>query len=376
MGIIICVKETCLLFFSYGFQKDHSRDALLACNGDKELALYLLYIQYINDGNMPLKEDTAGKYTRQKIRNFRESEMKCLKDSCKENFTIRNNIWTFKLSFKNEGKNFATVRDPLFLDVFLSPQYPIVPPFILLKPNKFISPPLNFQISKKLFVLAKKFSKSGRPVVHVLKFFEDMNSVKEFLDISAGFIYPDNFQRYGSKQKKFGGDINVEKAEQNRMIIYEHQQKIYQAQYKNIQKKRKNLPAWKQRTEILNAIRANSIILLKGETGCGKSTQVPQFIFDEWLETFTSHKKHIEIICTQPRRLSALGVATRVSDERVENVGHTVGYQIRFDHRISKFTRITFCTMGVLLKRLQREPSLETVTHILVDEVHERSAEG
>ena len=78
------------------------------------------------------------------------------------------------------------------------------------------------------------------------------------------------------------------------------------------------------------------------------------------------------MICTQPRRISAIGVADRIASERVERVGETVGYQIRLETRRSAKTRLLFCTTGVLLRRLQCDPDLKGVSHIFVDEIHER----
>jgi ATP-dependent RNA helicase DHX57 len=108
---------------------------------------------------------------------------------------------------------------------------------------------------------------------------------------------------------------------------------------------------------------------------------VPQFLLDEWLLDASqsdnkSKMRHVEIICTQPRRISAIGVAERVADERNEKVGNTVGYQIRLENKISSSTRLTFCTTGILLRRLTSDPLLQSVTHVLVDEVHERSEES
>lgn len=74
----------------------------------------------------------------------------------------------------------------------------------------------------------------------------------------------------------------------------------------------------------------SQVVVISGETGCGKSTQVPQYILDNWLDNF--HKdgnEHVEIVCTQPRRISAIGVADRVAEERVEKTGQVVGYQVR-----------------------------------------------
>ena len=81
-------------------------------------------------------------------------------------------------------------------------------------------------------------------------------------------------------------------------------------------------------------------------------------------------------VCTQPRRISAIGVAERVASERVERIGNVVGYQIRLESKMSSSTRLLFCTTGILLRRLESDPDLSDVTHVIVDEVHERSEES
>lgn len=147
--------------------------------------------------------------------------------------------------------------------------------------------------------------------------------------------------------------------------------------YEDMQKVRRNLPAWEKRHEILELLQSNQVVVISGETGCGKSTQVPQFLLDDWMERLQKKdNSHVEIVCTQPRRLSAIGVAQRVSDERTDRLGMSVGYQIRLENKVSSSTRLTFCTTGILLRRLQGDPLLATVTHIIVDEVHERSEES
>lgn len=103
--------------------------------------------------------------------------------------------------------------------------------------------------------------------------------------------------------------------------------------------------------------------------------QVPQFLLDDWILNRSESKEHVNIICTQPRRISAIGVAERVAAERDERIGETIGYQIRLESKISNKTRLTFCTIGILLQRLSANPELIDTTHIIVDEVHERSAE-
>ena len=113
--------------------------------------------------------------------------------------------------------------------------------------------------------------------------------------------------------------------------------------------------------------------LVEGETGSGKTTQVAQYVLEDAAET----GRPVYIICTQPRRISAIGVADRVAAERGERVGAgAVGYSIRGESRTCADTRLLFCTTGVLLRRLEEDPQLAGVTHVLVDEVHERTIEG
>lgn len=82
-----------------------------------------------------------------------------------------------------------------------------------------------------------------------------------------------------------------------------------------------------------------------GETGCGKSTQVPQFIYE--------HNPNGKIVICQPRRLAATGVALRVAEEMDTSIGDVVGYMVKGDSKSSKNTKIVFCTYGVMLRRLQ-----------------------
>ena len=96
---------------------------------------------------------------------------------------------------------------------------------------------------------------------------------------------------------------------------------------------------------------------------------MPQYILDDWMSTPSSHRDHCNIVCTQPRRLSAIGVAERVAAERNERAGNVVGYSIRLETKTSASTRLLFCTTGILLRRLESDPDLSTVTHVVVDEV-------
>ncbi|KAM0891600.1 hypothetical protein ACQ4PT_026306 [Festuca glaucescens] len=139
---------------------------------------------------------------------------------------------------------------------------------------------------------------------------------------------------------------------------------------RSMQSFREKLPAFKMREEFLKAVAANQVLVISGETGCGKTTQLPQFILEEEIDNLRG--ADCSIICTQPRRISAISVAARVGSERGEELGETVGYQIRLESKRSTQTRLLFCTTGVLLRKLVQEPDLLGVTHLLVDEIHER----
>lgn len=105
-------------------------------------------------------------------------------------------------------------------------------------------------------------------------------------------------------------------------------------------------------------------------TGAGKTTQCPQFLLEDALSSGFGDRTNI--LCTQPRRISALSVAERVAEEMDEKIGGTVGYQIRMEAKRSKATRLMFCTTGVVLRRLQDDPDLKGVSCVCVDECHER----
>ncbi|KAF2225716.1 P-loop containing nucleoside triphosphate hydrolase protein [Elsinoe ampelina] len=152
------------------------------------------------------------------------------------------------------------------------------------------------------------------------------------------------------------------------------------AEQKKMNDIRQRLPAWQLKDAVVKAVSTSQVTIISGETGSGKSTQSVQFILDDMIQK--KQGATVNIICTQPRRISALGLADRVADERCSAVGHEVGYSIRGESRQKPgTTRITFVTTGVLLRRLQTSggdakgvvAALEGVSHVVIDEVHERS---
>ena len=134
-------------------------------------------------------------------------------------------------------------------------------------------------------------------------------------------------------------------------------------------KSRDKLPVFLKKSEIMNAINENPVIIIRGNTGCGKTTQVCQFILDDYIAS--GQGAYCSIAVTQPRRISAVSVADRIAVERCEPLGQTVGYSVRFESCLPRpYGSIMFCTVGVLLRKL--EGGLRGVSHVIVDEIHER----
>eukprot|EP00928_Gymnodinium_smaydae_P039467 TRINITY_DN26960_c0_g1_i1.p1 TRINITY_DN26960_c0_g1~~TRINITY_DN26960_c0_g1_i1.p1 ORF type:complete len:1213 (-),score=240.06 TRINITY_DN26960_c0_g1_i1:341-3829(-) len=142
---------------------------------------------------------------------------------------------------------------------------------------------------------------------------------------------------------------------------------------KSLKKVREALPAAALRQQIQQGIRESQVVLVEGDTGCGKSTQVPQFILEDWVARGEGGAANI--LMTQPRRISAIGVAERIAAEMDTRIGDLAGYSIRLESKRSSRTKILVCTTGVLLRRLECDLMLHGVTHIIVDECHERDVD-
>ncbi|PHH91374.1 hypothetical protein CDD83_735 [Cordyceps sp. RAO-2017] len=141
---------------------------------------------------------------------------------------------------------------------------------------------------------------------------------------------------------------------------------------------RAQLPMWQFRPQVLDAVDKNQVVIICGETGCGKSTQVPSFLLEHEL----SQGKACKIYCTEPRRISAISLARRVSEELGEKKGDLgtsrslVGYSIRLEANTTRETRLVYATTGIVMRMLEGSNDLREVTHLVLDEVHERSIDS
>ncbi|MEE6495870.1 hypothetical protein FKM82_002172 [Ascaphus truei] len=138
---------------------------------------------------------------------------------------------------------------------------------------------------------------------------------------------------------------------------------------KQIMNDRESLPVKKFEEEILEAVHNNPVVIIRGATGCGKTTQVPQYILDDFIRN--DRAAQCNIVVTQPRRISAVSVAERVAFERGEEIGKSCGYSVRFESMLPRpHASVMFCTVGVLLRKL--EAGIRGISHVIVDEIHER----
>ncbi|KAI9167299.1 ATP-dependent RNA helicase DHX29 [Paramyrothecium foliicola] len=148
--------------------------------------------------------------------------------------------------------------------------------------------------------------------------------------------------------------------------------------YQTMLQSRMQLPMWSFRQQVLAAVEQNQVVIVCGETGCGKSTQVPSFLLEHEL----SQGRACKVYCTEPRRISAISLARRVSEELGEKRGDLgtnrslVGYSIRLESNTSKETRLVYATTGIVMRMLEGSNDLKEVTHLVLDEVHERSIDS
>ncbi|XP_030405609.1 ATP-dependent RNA helicase DHX30 isoform X1 [Gopherus evgoodei] len=131
------------------------------------------------------------------------------------------------------------------------------------------------------------------------------------------------------------------------------------------------LPVDPHKDTILSAIEQNPVVVIAGDTGCGKTTRIPQLLLERYI--LEGRGARCNVVITQPRRISAISVAQRVAQELGPNMRKNVGYQVRLESKPpARGGALLFCTVGILLRKLQGNPSLEGVSHVIVDEVHER----
>ncbi|KNA19628.1 hypothetical protein SOVF_060230 isoform A [Spinacia oleracea] len=149
--------------------------------------------------------------------------------------------------------------------------------------------------------------------------------------------------------------------------------RAYSQRYFDILEKRRSLPVWQQKEEFLKVLHTSQTIVLVGETGSGKTTQIPQFVLEAVELESPDKRKKMMVACTQPRRVAAMSVSRRVAEEMDVTLGEEVGYSIRFEDCSNSRTVLKYLTDGMLLREAMTDPLLERYKVIILDEAHERT---
>ncbi|KAH8552048.1 P-loop containing nucleoside triphosphate hydrolase protein [Umbelopsis sp. PMI_123] len=189
------------------------------------------------------------------------------------------------------------------------------------------------------------------------------------------FIIHDN--KHTSKRRRVqngihehGADQPNDRAESNRpRAPTQKQENVLQRRKQELFTFRKSLPVYSARDQIIKGVQENDTVVIVGETGSGKTTQIPQFL----LECGIGSQGRGTIAVTQPRRVAATSLAKRVAEEVGTTLGYKVGYTVRFDDTSSQHTMIKYLTDGMLLRELISDKLLRRYSVIMLDEAHERT---
>uniref|UniRef100_A0A672ZPM5 Putative ATP-dependent RNA helicase DHX57 n=1 Tax=Sphaeramia orbicularis TaxID=375764 RepID=A0A672ZPM5_9TELE len=240
-------------------------------------------------------------------------------------------------------------------------------------PPVVVVPPPSLTITKSKSVRSNTSEESRSSIKET----EDTEELDERDEEDEDQAIPVESESYVNLRKRMVSKHNLKienLLQENGKLCREFQKKQSSRRFRSMLEQRRKLPAWQEKDNILDLLEQCQVLVVSGMTGCGKTTQIPQFILDASLRGPADQVANI--LCTQPRRISAISVAQRVAQERAESLGNTVGYQIRLESVRTSATRLLYCTTGVLLRRLEGEVDLKGITHVIVDEVHERTEES
>lgn len=197
---------------------------------------------------------------------------------------------------------------------------------------------------------------------------EQLNKANQILQVDTDKI---NLPDLGNYEYVFDEDQFINYEQDERLDGDDEPPQITQSG-PSIAEVRKSLPVYQFRQQFLTSIEQNQVLIVVGETGSGKTTQLPQYLHEAGYSTGKDGQKLI-VACTQPRRVAAMSVSARVALEMDVSLGKEVGYTVRFDDKSSDSTIIKYLTDGMLLREFLNDPMLTNYGAIMIDEAHERT---
>lgn len=283
----------------------------------------------------------------------------------------------------------------LSLKVFRSDNYPydMCGMFIVVNDTSYSLPNyIKLSIITHLIEYWFEVGASGMPYIYTCVDWLEHNIMRIINNPGQLYIPPDELGKLKHIKDQANTDSNTKLSVAKRLIkgkkldvakIQDHYlSRIESPEFGKSVTNRSKLPAWKKKDDIIDIINQNRVCLITGETGSGKSTQIVQFILDDLNK---KNDYHTTMICTQPRRISAIALADRISEERTDKCGQETGYIIRGENKTTDETRISFVTTGVMLRMIQsifgkekklQDSFFQNLGYIFIDEVHERSIDG
>ncbi|KAL0252519.1 hypothetical protein I308_101911 [Cryptococcus tetragattii IND107] len=185
---------------------------------------------------------------------------------------------------------------------------------------------------------------------------------KEILVEDYDYVFDESQEIKFLKEGKMDGTLTAEA-----QALLDQVDKL-EKNAQSIQDTRKSLPIYEFRDELLEAVAEHQVLIVVAETGSGKTTQLPQYLYEAGY-----CKNGMKVGCTQPRRVAAMSVAARVAEEMGVRLGQEVGYSIRFEDMTSDKTVLKYMTDGMLLREFLTDPELSTYSALVIDEAHERT---
>lgn len=384
-------------FCKYGYAEEVARAALVESHNNKRLAAVRLTHKVAQLMDTPSSLDASKDHSSLDSWKEEMESLQAIMDPSEFNSSENHDFCCFDITIEESFKKSWSIK----VFIWRPDKYPNEIPGIVIEPQAKVGVPkyVLLDVIRKAAIYAQRDCLGDFMALSIIEWIKD-NFVKirhnpsKLIDL-ASVVTGDaesvrSLSSADTSSKTLSGKRNHKNGRNEKSIPFaedqqevsarlkaEHEKRLVEDDaLKSMIKARQSLPAWKKKEEILQLVKNNQVVLVTGETGSGKSTQVVQFVLDELL--LEGEGSSANIICTQPRRISAMGLAQRVADERAVAVGSEVGYVIRGESKVGKLTRIRFVTAGVLLRMIQTrgKQSLEQVSHVVIDEVHERSLDS